>query len=339
MTATENNHVKAAASRSKSPAKTVMRLILVLLILGLAWRITRFAVQFPLWGDEAFIVANLYDNTYADMFSKPIEHEQIASLGFMWAELTVARLFGLSVLALRTPAFLCGLFSMLLFWRFTKRILDKRAALLSIAIFAASFYVVRHSAEVKPYAQDLAVSLLLLWTGWSVYQRSDSTLRWLGLILVGALSVWLSYPAVFVAAAVAMLLAQLLWQKRSAKLFCFAAIYALVLAGSFLAMYLLFAQTHDAAAQGMRQINTWKGSFPPVAQPWRLPFWFLDVHTGNMLAYPVGGKNFGSSFTFLLVILGSVTLWRNRQKPLLLLLLGPLPLMFIAAALLRRMSE
>ncbi len=303
-----------------------------MVILGLAWRIVRFAVHFPLWGDEAFIVASLYDRGFADMF-KPLEHAQIAPLAFMWAELAVSRLLGFSVLALRTPAFLCGLFSMLLFWRFGRRVLDKHAALLAIAIFAASFYVVRHSTEVKPYAQDLAVSLVLLWLGWAVYRRSDSVIRWLGLILAAALGVWCSYPAVFIAGAVAMFLAWSLWPKRSAKLLLWLLLYALILGASFLAMYLFYIRAHEASAAGIREIRTWTISFPPFSQPWRLPFWFLDVHTGNMMAYPLGGKNFGSTLTFLLVVVGVVALWRNRQKPLLLLLLGPLPLMLVAAAM------
>lgn len=332
MTSEKLSLIQPADFRRNSVSRTIIRLTLAMVILGLAWRIVRFALNFPLWGDEAFIVANLYDRGFGDMF-KTLEHGQIASLGFMWAELAVSRLFGLSLLALRSPAFLCGLFSMLLFWRFAKRVLDKRAALLAIAIFAASFYVVRHSSEVKPYAQDLAVSLALLWLAWAVYRRSDSALRWVGLILATALGVWCSYPAVFIFGAVSMLLLLSLWQQRSRKQLLWFCIYILVVAGSFLAMYLLFAQTHEQSAVGMRAGNTWKNSFPPFAQPWRLPFWFIDIHTGNMMAYPVGGRDFGSTLTFLLVVAGSVALWRNRQKPLLLLLLAPLPLMLIAAAM------
>ena len=332
MSSPKLSPVQATDSRRNSPPRTIILLTLAMVILGLAWRIVRFTLHFPLWGDEAFIVANLYHRGFADMF-KPLEHAQIAPLAFMWAELAVSRLLGFSVLALRTPAFLCGVFSMLLFWRFARRILDKRAALLAIAIFAASAYVVRHSAEVKPYAQDLAVSLLLLWIAWALYRRSDSVLRWIALILAAALAVWFSYPAVFVVGAATMLLAWGLWRKRSGRLLVWSCVYVLILAGSFLAMYLLFARAHEPSAVGMRLGNTWKGSFPPFTQPWRLPLWFLDIHTGNMMAYPVGGKNFGSTLTFLLVVLGIVTLWRNRQRTLLLLLLGPLPLMLIAAAM------
>ena len=55
-----------------------------------------------------------------------------------------------------------------------------------------------------------------------------------------------------------------------------------------------------------------------------------------MLAYPQGGHNFGSTATALLTIVGGVRMaWRRTRRPLLLLLLSPLPLALVAAALQR----
>ena len=315
-----------------SGRQMIARLALAVVIVGLAWRIGRFALGFPLWGDEAFIVANLYSRDFAGMVS-PLEYHQIAPLGFMWAELAVSRLLGMSEWALRTPAFLCGLFSLGLFWWFARRSLDQRSALLAVAIFAASYYVVRHSTEVKPYAGDLAVSLVLICLGWMVYRKSDSLGRWIAMILAGAAGVWLSYPAVFIGGAVAMLLSVLLWQRRSGKIFAGWLTYILVFAASFLAMYLIYAKPHAAAAARMTESHSWIQSFPPVSKPWQLPLWLLKVHTGNLLAYPIGGRNGGSTLTLLLVIVGSVSLWRGRRREFLLLLLGPLALMLAAAAM------
>lgn len=318
--------------QESSRLQLIARLTLLMVILGLFWRLTRFVMGFPLWGDEAFIVASLYDRGFADML-KPLEHFQIAPLGFMWAELAASRLLGFSEWALRTPAFFCGVFSLLVFWRFCRRTLDSHATLLAVGFFAVSYYVVRHSVEVKPYAGDLAVSLVLIYLGWSVYRHSGSILRWIALIVAAVAGVWLSYPAVFVAGTVAILLTVLLVRQRSGRVLCGWSAYVLLFAASFLIMYLLYARPHARAAPWMFDSNTWRNSFPPVAQLWRLPFWFLKVHTGNLLAYPFGSKNGGSSATFVLVVLGSVSLWRQRQRAFLLLLLGPLALMLIAAAL------
>jgi hypothetical protein len=62
--------------------------------------------------------------------------------------------------------------------------------------------------------------------------------------------------------------------------------------------------------------------------------WLIQVHTGLMLAYPQGGHHFASVPTALMVIAGCVRIGkRSVRRPLLLLLLGPLILALIAAAL------
>ena len=53
-----------------------------------------------------------------------------------------------------------------------------------------------------------------------------------------------------------------------------------------------------------------------------------------MLAYPYGGNNFGSTLTTILVVAGCIRMARRRaRRPLLFLLLGPLPVALVAAAL------
>jgi hypothetical protein len=49
----------------------------------------------------------------------------------------------------------------------------------------------------------------------------------------------------------------------------------------------------------------------------------LDVHTGEMLAYPIGGKNAGSMLTLLVAILGVTVFWKNGRRKLAVLLLMP----------------
>jgi hypothetical protein len=101
-----------------------------------------------------------------------------------------------------------------------------------------------------------------------------------------------------------------------------------LIAASFFAMYVLVGGGQHATAPA----SYWSAGFPPMSEPWRIPLWALDVHTGMMLAYPNGGHSGGSTVSFLLAVVGAVVLWRTR-RPALLLLLSPLPLMFLAAAL------
>ncbi len=305
--------------------------LLALLTGGLLWRTVRYLLCCPIWGDEAFIVMSLMSRDYAGLV-QPLEHGQIAPLGFMWAERAAVQLLGCGELALRLLPWLTGIFSLGLYTWFARRVLDRRAAMLAVGIFAASYYIVRHGTEVKPYAGDLAVSLVLTVLGWAVCIQPRSPGRWIGLILAAAVGVWLSYPSVFIVAAIGSVLAVQTLRRRSRGELAALAAFGLLAVGSFLAMYLLYGKPHADSAAYMWKIDTWRQAWP-FRPPWRFPIWLVEIHSGSMMAYPFGGKNGGSSLTLVLVIVGSVWLWRRGRKQLVALLLLPLAWMLLAAAM------
>ncbi|MBW7906929.1 MAG: glycosyltransferase family 39 protein [Phycisphaerae bacterium] len=308
------------------------RVLLALLVCGVLWRLARFAVGFPFWGDEAFVGVNFLVRDFAGMF-RPLEWGQIVPLGSLWANLAVVRVLGVNEWSLRLVQTAASLATLLLFWRFAVRVAPRRAAVLATGIFAASYFLVRHGAEIKPYATDALVSLALTLLGWAVYTRPQSAPRWTALVVFAAAAVWCSYPAVFVAGAVGMLLALAAIRPgaRAAAL-AWCAAYGVVLAASFATMYAAFARPAAEAAARIVDTGMWKPTFPPLEDPLRIPLWLVAMHTGRMLAYPVGGEAPGSAGTLALVIVGAAVL-ALRNAPLLLLLLGPLPLALVAAAL------
>jgi hypothetical protein len=188
---------------------------------------------------------------------------------------------------------------------------------------------------VKPYVFDLGFAVLYLWMALAQL-RDRKQIRWLiALILMTPVAVFSSYPSVFVAGSVSLVLLPTMrtasWTQRSLFL-----LFNIVMLASFVIHfgYVGHHQIDAAEAQRTREFlrNYWKDAFPPddVLQ-W--PLWLLKIHTGNMLAYPVGAKNGGSAITFLLVLIGSVTLWRNGQRSLLALCWLPFALNLIAAIL------
>jgi hypothetical protein len=328
------NKLMRNGTKAGRRTRALVRFTVVLVVLNLTWRTVRYALGFPIWGDEAFVAMNLLNRGFAGMID-PLEYGQIVPLGFMWAELAITRFLGVSQWALRLLPFLLGVASMLAFWRWAEHMLDRRTALLAVGVFAASYYPVRHAAELKPYAGDLLLSLVLIWLGWSVYQQPNRLGRWMLLILTAAVGFWLSYPLVFVAGGVGLLLTYLAACRRSARVFGLWLTYGLCTIISFAAMYFTYARPHARAtwpADAPWTMETWGEGFPPLANPSQLPLWLLDVHTGNMLAYPEGGVNGGSSLTTVLVLIGAVSIWRNR-RPLLLVLLGPLAFALVAAGM------
>jgi len=304
----------------------------LLLAAGALWRVVRYAMGFPIWGDEAFIGVDLIRRDYAGML-KPLTYGQIVPLFFMWAELAISRALGLSEYAVRLLPFAAGLASLALFAWLAARVLPRRVALLALGIFAASYYPVRHSCELKPYSTDLLTSLVLLALIWQVHTNPRRIAWWVLLTVCAGIAPWCSYPSVFITGSGLLLLAWQILGERPAKVVVAAWVVAAIAAGGgFTTMYLLYG--HPQAVHGARltEIPMWSRTFPPLGEPLKLLAWFLRMHTGYMLAYPHGGDKGASTATAILVVLGAVRLW-SKRRDLVLLLLIPLGLTFIAAAL------
>lgn len=305
-----------------------------LLALGLVWRLGRYLLRFPIWGDEAFILLNLLDLDYLGL-AGPLEYAQVAPVLFLWAEEWALNLLGDSELAVRLVPLLAGCGGVLLFWRLSRLALEPYAAFFATALMAVSYYPVRHACEVKPYALDLLMSVALM-HGTLVWLRRPERLGWLVyLALLAPIALTASYPAVFVAGACALVLLPAAW-RGSLRVRLLYVAFGLSMASAFLGHYLLVGRnqispevaraTHDC------MFDYWRDSFPP-SEAWHWPYWLLRVHTGNLFAYPAGGAGGMSVASFALCVLGVGALWRQRRRDLLALCLLPFLLTLAAAVL------
>lgn len=317
------------------------RWLLLVLAAGVVWRVVRYALVFPMWGDEAFVAVNVVTRGFSE-YAGRLDHDMVAPIGFLLGERAVGQSIGFGEAALRLLPFLAGLAALFLFARLAVRRLGRLAALVAVGILAASYYPVRHAAEVKPYAFDLLAAAVLVPLAWRLLDDGTGARRaplratgrsWLAFGAASAIAVWFSYPAVFVAGGALLVLVARSVTRRRPGAAALGAAAGLGLLASFVAMYLLVGrhqQWSEATAEGSGQ---WGEHFPPLAAPWRLPLWFLRELTGNLFAYPNGGANYGCAVTTLLVIAGAVSLWRRGRRSPVLLLLSPLVPMFVAAAL------
>ncbi len=185
--------------------------------LGLAIRIVRYLVRFPLWPDESFLAANFISSGYLDLLGA-LGYHQVAPLLFIWVELLVVKLLGFSEYSLRLFPFLGSLVSLFLFYHLCRRLLKGAPLLLAVAIFAVAYYPIRHGAEVKPYAIDLLVSLVLL-TLAVEWWRAPSRSYWLWWLAAGVLfAIGLSFPAVFIAGGISVGLEGTVFKSRSRRI-------------------------------------------------------------------------------------------------------------------------
>ncbi len=318
--------------------RRIERLTWGFVVLGVALRLARYAMNFPLWGDESFVAVNFIARGYRALL-EPLDYGQICPLLFLWIERFVVVHLGYSEWTLRLFPLLCGVSSVVLFRDVAGLVLGVGGLprLLAVSIFAVSFHPIRHAAEVKPYASDLLVALALLDLALRWRQRPERT-GWLwGLVVVTPLALGLSHPAVFIAAGISLGLVR---KVRSANVRAWLpfALYQVAMIGTFLGLYLVISRFQEQLAlEGLRRY--WAGAFPPSpwADPRGLARWLLDVHTGPMLAYPGGGSHGTSVLTLLAVLAGVFWLWRSEpgRRDVLIVLLAPFGLALVAAALRR----
>ncbi len=167
--------------------------------IGILLRLIAYLQNFPLWWDEAFVAVNLLQRDFRGL-AQPLDYGQVCPLLFLWAELISVRVLGFHEWSLRLFPLISSIGAVVLFRVVVGRILSGRALLLAVAVFAVSVHPIRHAADVKPYATDLLVALIL--QGFALeWSRQPKRSRWLwGLTSFTPVALLLSHPSIFVVA-------------------------------------------------------------------------------------------------------------------------------------------
>ena len=79
-------------------------------VLGVLLRLVRYAMDYPLWWDEAFVAVNFIRRDYLDLL-RPLDYGQVCPILFLWAELTLVKLLGFSEWSLRLFPLVCAIAS------------------------------------------------------------------------------------------------------------------------------------------------------------------------------------------------------------------------------------
>ena len=311
----------------------VVGLIIVgFVVWGIALRLLRYGLCFPLYGDEGSLAANFLDRDFSSVF-RPLDYGQIAPLGFLWGELLAVKLVGFSEYSLRLLPFLASVTSLGVFAFFARRFCGQNlAAALAVAVFAVSAILIRYSAEIKPYSFDLLVAILILYVGVKVIEgEKDSRLLWL-LALFVPVAALVSLPSLFVLAGLLLTLGIVIISKRELNLLAPTTALALSTLFSFGIYYVYFLSPHHEFHKE-NMTSFWAVAFPPLDNPLHFIAWFVDIHTGRLMAYPAGDKHGSSALSFIFFVVGAVTVWKSGRRASTFLLLSPFLMTFAAAAL------
>ncbi len=319
----------------------------LLLAVGVCWRLFRFGLGTPLWGDEAAVAVNLLHRTLPESLLEPLSSGQVAPMLFLLMEWLALQFLGTSEWALRVGPLVLGTAGLIVFTQVTRLFVRPAAAVIATGIVAVGYYSVRHTVELKPYGIDLLISSCLLGLTALVLKERDHDQRdrtlpvnrfesgkqpmvkrpewWLIAFL--PIAFFASFPTVFVAGAAVTAIGIAAARREGA--WSTTLMLGAAVCGWFLLVYSVSARIQYAEHRAV-MLYCWAEAFPP-ANLVEWPGWLISIHTGNLFAHPIGAKNGGSIVTFGLFMLG---IWAERKRlppQKLALLLVPFALTFIAA--------
>ncbi len=292
-----------------------------------------------LWLDEAALARNIIDRPALALF-QPLDYAQVAPSGFLLAEKFFVTLLGGSEWALRLFPLLCGLVAIALFWRVALWTLTGWAVPYAVGLFALATPLVYFSSHVKQYSSDVAATVLVMCSVIWLRRQPIDTHRALIVAFVGAVTVWFSQPSVFVlvGTGVALAISAVLTQPRGPNY------RTLIIVGAAWAI-----SAGLAAALAFRNISPtdreyldayWQAGFMPwpprtaadALWTWEHFTWvFGKFITG--LRRTNGGLGYPWSEVFVLLAAAGVLAFWRRQRDTALMLLGPVLVLLLAAAL------
>jgi 4-amino-4-deoxy-L-arabinose transferase-like glycosyltransferase len=309
----------------------ISNLIYVLILLGFVLRVIPLIQNRCLWIDEAMLALNLVERTPSKLLT-PLDWNQGAPAGFLLLVKAAIAVCGPSEWGLRLIPF-CGSFIGLIgFVWVARRLLPENAALLAIALFAISPFLISYSAECKQYETDAAFTIGILAVSLGLLQRESSLRRWALLGIAGACAVWFSHPVVFVLGSIgaALFVDCLFMRDRHRILACLATI------GCWLVSFGVCDLT-TLRHLGMNQylLDYWAGQFCPLPPTSMGDIAWLAGHLSSFIEFPggLGGtdvKAGGLAASFFLV--GLLAFSRERW-PMAIALIAPAFLALIASGL------
>ncbi len=245
-------------------------------LLGTVIRLYELDVR-SLWRDEAWVaLLASSDNLSSAFFTQwPIPPFFISSIYIS------VHLFKNNEWFLRIIPALFGIGGMVLLYYGVRNWLGKFEAAGSLILFSFTPVLISYSRELKQYTGDIFFALLLIILAEYLLQNINRLLPWIMLALSGSISLWFSFPMVFVLAAIGIIT---LWytinhitstttdnsmEKYGPLLYWITAFIFIML--SFIMLYFIIIR--NQLSEGLE--SYWSGSFPVLSGIGPFFNWFI----------------------------------------------------------------
>jgi hypothetical protein len=295
----------------------------LVIIFGVLLRLRQLTLNLSLWLDEAMLALNIVNRSFGGL-TQPLDSDQGAPLGFLWTVKAFELVLGNREFSLRLFTFLMGCLSLVILWLVAKRLVKPIGGIFALLIFASSRYLVSYGVQVKQYAVDAAVTLLLYLLGLWLIGKTSTKKDYFLLAVLGGLSIWMSHPAVFTLGGIGLTLIVSAALKKDWKGALSYGLASAFWALNFGALYLI---QYRALGANSYLTGFWAEYFMPFSIS--APAWAFDRLGG--LFYNPGGMSVDvpSALIMILFIAGAISLFQRDQRWVWMFLLS---LVFTLAA-------
>ena len=302
-------------------------LMIAIVLLGALLRLIFFAVDRPLWIDEAMLAVNLVERDYSAL-GKPLDYGQVAPIGYLYVERFLLESFGNTEKVLRIPSLVAGLLTLPLFMVVARRVLTPSGAVLAMLLFSLSEPMIYYSVELKPYNVDVLTALLLFWLTLRIMQENWRAIDLILFGVVACVGLLFSYTLVFMVAVLGAGLFVKAWTQKKQRHAIIVAMLCVFSAVVFLLLKKYFMEEGEAVHHH-RGFWTQKRAFMPLP-PRSLDdlTWFV-IKPMEFFVDPMRYRAFG--LAALLTLAGAWAMWR-RDRILVLMMASPVVMIAFLSA-------
>lgn len=187
----------------------------IIICLGIYFRINQYLQNRSLWLDECFFAYSVFNNELLNnlQFQK---YHQCSPIGFIFIEKIITLLIDHSEYSLRLFPLVCGIASILFFYKLLNYFYKGIAVYIPLLLFCFSRQLVYYSSEAKQYSSDVLFTIILIILGLKLQQSNTSKRTKVLIMLLSFISVFFSLTSVFTLAAITIFfLLRYLYQKES----------------------------------------------------------------------------------------------------------------------------
>lgn len=275
---------------------------------GLLVRLRQYSLNLSLWLDEAMLALNIVGRNFGELL-QPLDYDQGAPFGFLWVVKALVTVLGNRELTLRLLPFVAGCLSLWVFWRWARQVVGPVGVTFALLLLASSRSLIAYGAQVKQYALDVAITLLLYWLGLVLLRQPATRRATLLLALLGGLAIWFSHPAVFTLGGLGLTLILSAALKRDWKATLGYGLAAGFWLLNFAALYLL--QYRNLGANRVL-LDFWAEYFLPL--DFSAPGWFVTQLVGFFPHLEAAGLGLPTLLSLGLLLVGVFSLLRRDQR-------------------------